>query len=303
MGLSTIVAACDFSTNATLAIERAQSIAQHHGARLVLAHAFAPISSSRVDLSLLPPEFEVDSMNATLQRLEEEAVALADGIAVQPKIERGAPAATIVEIARDEKAELIVAGSRGLSGFEHAMLGSTAESIVGQAPCPVLVVHENDVATLDPPSCVLLPTNLTSDVEVVAVSLEHLFGSRNQTGGSLRLILAHADRIPPLLQPALHALTSVDLLPFDQVEVELRHRLEPVAAELRERGFDASVEVQEGEAAGSMIEIAGRLDVDLIAMATHGRSGLSKLLLGSTARRVVQHAPCPVLTVPLPERI
>ncbi len=303
MGLSTIVAACDFSTNAALAIERASSLARHHGARLVLAHAFAPISSSRIDLSLLPPEFEVDSVKVTMQKLEEEADALADGISVYPKIERGAPAATIVEIAKDEKADLIVAGSRGLSGFEHAMLGSTAESIVGHAPCPVLVVHENDVAPLAPPGRILLPTDLSSDVEVVADALERLFGARDHAGDPLRVILAHSDRIPPLLQPALHTLTGVDLLSFDQVKVALCEQLEPAAVKLRERGFDASVEVREGEPASTIIAMAGSFDVDLIAMATRGRSGLAKLLLGSTARRVVQHAPCPVLTVPRPEQI
>lgn len=298
MGISTIVAAWDFSTNASLAAQRAQDVARRHGARLVLAHAFAPISSSRLDLSLLPPEFEVDSVKATMQRLEEEAAILADGIEVYAKIEHGAPAATIVELARDEQADLIVTGSRGLSGFEHAMLGSTAESIASQAPCPVLVVHENDAGPLAPPSRVLLPTDLTADVEVVGDAIERLFGSQNQTGGPLRVILAHADRIPPLLQPALHTLTGVDLLPFDQVKVELCNRLEPTADKLRERGFEVSVEVREGEPASAMIEMAGSWDVDLIAMATHGRHGLAKLLMGSTARRVVQHAPCPVLTVP-----
>lgn len=300
MALSTVVAACDFSTNAALATERAQSIAQRHGARLVLAHAFAPISSSRVDLSLLPPQFEVDSVEALMRRLEEEAAVLADGIKVYPKIERGAPAATLVQLAQDENADLIVVGSRGLSGFEHTMLGSTAESVVGHASCPVLVVHENDVAPLAPPGRVLLPTDLTSDVEAVADSLERIFGVQDQNGDPLRVILGHADRIPPLLQPALKTLTGVDLLPFSQIEAELNKRLELPAEKLRERGFDACVEAREGEPAGTIIAMAGSEDVDLIAMATHSRSGISKLLLGSTARRVVQHAPCPVLTVPRP---
>ena len=155
--MRTLVAATDFSTNAKLALERGVSIARHRGARLVLVHAFAPLATGRLDLTVLPPNFESDLAKAALQALEEEAAGVRrDGVEVSTAIERGAPAQTILTLAENEGADLIVAGTRGAGGFEHALLGSVAESLVGGSSCPVLVIHENDVAALDPPRRVLV---------------------------------------------------------------------------------------------------------------------------------------------------
>ena len=296
--MQVILAATDFSTHANLAIERAVELARLRGARLLLAHAFAPVSTSRLDLSILPPNFEADVAKATLQRLEQDAAGLRHhGIEVSTSIRRGAPAETILEIAAEEQAELIVLGTQGLEGFEHALLGSVAEAVSGRARCPVLVVHQNDVPMLDPPSRILLPTDRSSDTDHVVDAVEALFGTENAEGSSIELILAHADRIPPFLVPAMGDLTGVSVLPFSQVSEELSRLLEPTEAKLRERGFEVRVAVRDGEPASSMIDLAGQQDVDLIAMSTHGRSAVKRLVLGSTARRIVQHAPCPVLTV------
>jgi nucleotide-binding universal stress UspA family protein len=62
------------------------------------------------------------------------------------------------------------------------------------------------------------------------------------------------------------------------------------------------VQVTVGDPAEEIVAMADALDVDLIAMSTHGRTGLSHLLLGSVAEKVVRHAHCPVLTVRQRER-
>lgn len=300
--MRTLVAATDFSTNAKLALERGVSIARHRGARLVLVHAFAPLATGRLDLTVLPPNFESDLAKAALQALEEEAAGVRrDGVEVSTAIERGAPAQTILTLAENEGADLIVAGTRGAGGFEHALLGSVAESLVGGSSCPVLVIHENDVAALDPPRRVLVPTDLSGDVEHVAQALVDTFGSEGVDGEPVELILAHADRVPPLLVPAVEGLIGVSALPFSQVAEQIGAKLEPTAAKLRERGFGCRIEIRDGEPTASLTQLAGELDVDLIAMSTHGHSGFRRLLAGSTARRVVQHAPCPVLTVRAPK--
>lgn len=62
------------------------------------------------------------------------------------------------------------------------------------------------------------------------------------------------------------------------------------------------VQVTVGEPAEEIVAMANALDVDLIVMSTHGRTGLPHLLLGSVAEKVVRHASCPVLTVRQRER-
>lgn len=70
--------------------------------------------------------------------------------------------------------------------------------------------------------------------------------------------------------------------------------LAPIAAELRARGVDADWEVRHGRPASTILDAAQSFGADLIAMSTHGRSGLGRLLFGSVAEHVLRHADVPV---------
>ncbi len=72
---------------------------------------------------------------------------------------------------------------------------------------------------------------------------------------------------------------------------------EPSVEALRARGFRVEVVIERGDPAEIVTELAGERDVDVIVMGTRGHSKLRQLLMGSTAERIVEHAPCPVLTV------
>jgi nucleotide-binding universal stress UspA family protein len=83
----------------------------------------------------------------------------------------------------------------------------------------------------------------------------------------------------------------------DSLLAALADQLEPVAQELRGAGFATTVEARLGDAAKSIVERSNAGDIDLIAMTTHGRSGLSRLLFGSVAEQVVRHVTIPVLVL------
>jgi nucleotide-binding universal stress UspA family protein len=70
---------------------------------------------------------------------------------------------------------------------------------------------------------------------------------------------------------------------------------------LRELGIDVRVEHPEGNASDVIVERATELHADLILMTTHGRTGLGRIVFGSTAEAVLRHAPCPVLIVRIHE--
>lgn len=88
---------------------------------------------------------------------------------------------------------------------------------------------------------------------------------------------------------------------------------EPTSEQIREllksiRPADPNVDYEHrllviGEPADAIVELAENEDVDLIVMGTHGRSGFSRLLMGSVAEAVVRRAPCPVLTFKQPEKV
>lgn len=85
-----------------------------------------------------------------------------------------------------------------------------------------------------------------------------------------------------------------------RLQVEMVARL---ARELRARGLDASASTLEGDPRVLLVDAARTRNVDLLVVGSHGRSGLSKLILGSVASHLVVHAPCSVLVVKRPLKI
>lgn len=102
------------------------------------------------------------------------------------------------------------------------------------------------------------------------------------------LYLVHAVAIPPGAEVAL---------PFGKLEADARTRLERLARQKVNRKAPYQVRVTMGDPAVEILQAAKRWGVDLIVMATHGRRGLRRLILGSVAERVVREASCPVLTL------
>jgi nucleotide-binding universal stress UspA family protein len=86
-----------------------------------------------------------------------------------------------------------------------------------------------------------------------------------------------------------------------EAEKSEKERLNQVTQGLRTEGIDAESVFVSGTAYIEIAKTAKELDVDLITLATHGRSGLSHLVFGSTAEKIIRLAPCPVLVVKHPE--
>lgn len=81
-------------------------------------------------------------------------------------------------------------------------------------------------------------------------------------------------------------------------EEETRARLEQIRPD--EAGIRVARRLEQGEASAQILKVAGEVKADLIVMGTHGRGGVSRLLIGSVAEEVLRKAPCPVLTVKAP---
>lgn len=87
----------------------------------------------------------------------------------------------------------------------------------------------------------------------------------------------------------------------EDVRAHAQKRLDDQAAKIEAAGVQVDTELLEGKDANEIVEYAKRSKADLIVMATHGRSALKQVLMGSTAEHVVREAPCPVLTIKHPE--
>lgn len=145
MKIDTILVATDFSETAQKALETAIDMAGHFEAQLVVLHAYnveIPIASPMMTGGYILPDGFFDEI-AKQARLQVESVAneiSAGGVrAIGVAIDEPA-ALAIVDEAKRRGADMIVMGTRGLTGIKHLALGSIADKVVRTAPCPVLTV-------------------------------------------------------------------------------------------------------------------------------------------------------------------
>lgn len=100
---------------------------------------------------------------------------------------------------------------------------------------------------------------------------------------------------------AVHVVAVTDYGDLTEVDEDEEKRafdvLDPVLEAVEEAGIEVVEEVLEGTPNERLVEYADHEDVDMIVMGTHGKSGVSRVLLGSTAEKVVRNSPVPVLTV------
>jgi nucleotide-binding universal stress UspA family protein len=111
-----------------------------------------------------------------------------------------------------------------------------------------------------------------------------------------KLLVVHAYEAP--FMPVPDGLAYVPPVDFQGLRAELEQELAKTKAQVRELGGrEIETLVVEGQPWREIVRTAAEWGCDVIVIGTHGRSGISQLLLGSVAEKVVRHAECPVLTV------
>jgi universal stress protein A len=146
LAIRTILAPTDFSRHAEVALLYACGLSERLGATLHLLHVLpdlVPVGPDPLLVPSYPPEFyaqtEADS-RASLGRILNETCGAAP--VVETAVRWGDPVDGIVGYATERKIDLIVIATHGRTGFSHALLGSVAERIVREAPCPVLTIRD-----------------------------------------------------------------------------------------------------------------------------------------------------------------
>jgi nucleotide-binding universal stress UspA family protein len=286
-----VLIATDFSETSEGAVKWAVEIAREHEAEVRLLHALR-VPSLSTPLVPIPPDLDLDLQQKATARLEEIEVKLRDsGRPVSSEVRQEEPARAIAAGAQEWPADLLVMGTHGSTGLEHLLLGSVAERVIAIAPCPVLAVHPGDYDRHRALRRILVPTDFSDEARRAAETALELVGARVKG----ELVLLHAYHMP-VEYTAYGALpTSVRFL--DDIAEASKAELAKWATDLTRRGWQVTATVEEGAPAGVIQRVAEERQVDLVAMGTHGRGGWKGVVLGSIAKRVVQHAPCPVLTV------
>lgn len=137
-----ILVPVDFSDHTPSLLEWAAHLAEEHASRVLLLHAYhLPVEFQQLEGAYLPADFWASVKAEAQEQLGRLAAELrARDIEVETIVCEGYAATVIVEEADRRNADLIVIGTRGLSGLKHMLLGSIAERVVQKAHCPVLTV-------------------------------------------------------------------------------------------------------------------------------------------------------------------
>ncbi len=145
INLKKILVPTDFSEHSEKAVLYGTELATQFGAELHLLHAFeeAPIMYGEGG-AYFTPEMTHDMKVAAQKHLDEVKVDTADGVHVVRKVCYGHSFVEIIKYAKENAIDLVVLGTHGRGAIAHMLLGSVAEQVVRKAPCPVLVVRDQE---------------------------------------------------------------------------------------------------------------------------------------------------------------
>lgn len=277
--IRTVLVPLDGSPLAERALPFAARLATAGRARVVLAHVR---SSSYSDAPLAyDPAEDVDA-------LRRDGVIATSSVYCAPT----GDVADVLDLAlREAAADLVVMSTHGRGGLRRTILGSVADRLMRTAEVPVLLIPPRcEVSWGARPPQILVPLDGSPLAEQ---ALDPAAGLATLLDAEILLVRA--------LPPSLHARYRDDrfvLSCADFVEVEDAWRyLSGIADGMRAGGQRASIWVLVGSPSIAIADAARTAGVDLIAMTTHGRTGLGRLLLGSTADGIMQRSSVPLLLI------
>jgi nucleotide-binding universal stress UspA family protein len=287
-----IVVGVDGSGTSREALRWALGLGEAFAGEVVAIHAVGLLEELH-DRDLGPEAWRVN-----LRRLVENTwctQASRSACAHRVELRDGSPVEVLLAAAEQERAALLVVGSRGVGANPALALGSTSLRVVQAASVPVLVVpgRRSDTPVADR----LRLNRILVGVDRSAPSLAALDLAADVAevlGGSLS-VLEVIEYVPPFpLGPS----TTVTSEGEEHAPERTMALLEAEVAAIRGRGVGTQVVVRSGDPAGTLLELAEQLDVDLVVLGTRGRGGPDELLLGSVARTVADRVRRPTLVVP-----
>ena len=280
--MKTILVPTDFSDQATYALDLAYDIAKKSGASIkVLNVVEAPAESS---FNAMGEASTSDGLNSVyfvqlVKGVEQRLVAIDNDakysdVKLEGYVEVGNPYESISRTIVDHEVDLVVMGTLGSSGLEEIFVGSNTEKVVRRAHCPVLAVkeavHAQEIKNI------VLATNLRDDHQGLFTELT---------------------KLQQLFDATIHIVRINTPSSFEN-DRYYKTEMEKFAQQYGLTNYTLNVYNDSDEEDG-IIYFAEQIHADLIAMGTHGRSGISRLLSGSIAEDVVNHAKRPVWTFKL----
>lgn len=277
INIKKILVPTDFSETGLLAIEHASFLARLVKAELIVLHVL-PLNEYHFEIPEPVMRIENhDEINKVVeQKLAEVANDTRTNFGIMPRTisTRGKIANEIMQMAQDEKADLIVMGTHGASGFEELLIGSNAHKVVTLAPCPVITVQTHAKK--------LGFTN-------IVLPIDRSLHSREK--------VAYAIDLANIYQSKVHIvglLDEEDAVENDKLQIvldQVQHALEKAEVNFSRQTVKGKLLATEA------MKYAKTVDADLIIIMTDHESSLTGLFMGPLAKQIVNHSRIPVLSL------
>lgn len=295
-----ILVPMDGSELAEVALPYAEELAGRLGSEVILLHVCEQTQAQYHHMHQL---YIQDMVTATKQGakkyLEKPG---AQAITVSSAVLDGHPAEKIVDYAEEQGIDLIVIATHGWSGVRRWVLGSVADKVVRATKRPVALIrargtHFHNVPDVGTMNKILVPLDGSKESEAVLPYVEEL---ASRLKGELTLL-----HVVPPASPVYAIPGETAQIPYTQAEVELLKTdagsyLEKMTKALKEKHIKAKFVVKVGNTGQEIIKLADEVHADLVAMSTHGWSGVTRWALGSTADKVLNGGNTPLLLVRSP---
>lgn len=277
----TILVPYDFSEQAKHAFQFAQQLASKTAGKLKLVHiveapttqSFSTMGEINLDAAQLNQVYMIELVEKRKKQLKEIEEQHQDKpYKFKTRIAFGNPYAGISNEITEIEADLVIMGSKGSSGLEELLIGSNTEKVVRHAKCPVITVKQ--AVNADEIKKIIFASDFS---EVNDNLIQHIKVLQEVLGAELSLVKINT---PSFFETSKDSRTKIN-------DFVAQHGLSNPQAVI----YNSTSE-EEG-----IIEYAEEINADMIAMATHGRTGFMHLLSGSIAEDVVNHAKRPVWTM------
>jgi len=288
----------DFSESAASAFAESVRLARWFGARITVLHVIPPALLTAVDMGYLPKSIDIgDAARKTqldeLRRFVDATDHL--GVRVESMCREGDPCTEIREATRRTGADLLVMGTHGRAGLEKLVLGSVTEAILTHPPVPVLTLRGPLPARKGLFEKVLCAADGSKwSAATIAFAIELA-----EEGAEHLTVLSVVEDLPETRAWARghFAVQEVDAFRDDLERTALAGLQQLIPDEAR-----VSCRIEEhirfGKADREILSVAAEEHANLIVLGNRGRGAVDRILFGSTARRVVRGATCPVVVVP-----
>lgn len=299
--LAHLLVPLDGSRLAESALPAVLTLAKRLGARITLLHVVERAAPATVhgDRHLTAREEAASYLAGVVSWLAERGV----GAEVRVEPDGGDVAERIASRAAEDGADLVVLCTHGRGGLRGLVFGRVAQQVLQRGHVPVLLVQPTPAGREQPFTCrrILVPLDGSTTAEAAlpaasslaaACGAELLLAMVVPTVESVSGERAAAARLMPTAAAAVLDAEAAEAVAYLQSVASM-----PIAVGTAGRPATA---VERGEPVRTLLDLASRREIDLIVMATHGRSGVGAVWAGSVAARIVAHSTRPVLLVRIP---